>query len=319
MKNNKRSLFILKYLTEQTDEKHLATITNINEYLRQYDLDANRETISECIKELQEVGYDIFCVRSTQNQYYMRERPFSLAEVKLLVDAVQSSRFISEEQSLELVSKLADLVGSHKGEILKRQLYIESRAKTDNIGIMEYVDKIHQAITENKKIKFKYFEYNANKEKVLRYDGYTYTLSPCVLVWNNDMYYVVGIYKDKKGLAKFRIDRMCELEITDEQGADLRGDLDMSDFFEKEFSMMNGETCEVELLCENKLMSSIIDKFGNDVKTEIVDEGHFKAIVEVNLSGNFYGWVFASKGAMQIITPEMVKEEFQGIVTAYTQ
>ena len=319
MKNNKRSLFILKYLTEQTDETHLATITNINEYLRQYDLDANRETISECIKELQEVGYDIFCVRSTQNQYYMRERPFSLAEVKLLVDAVQSSRFISEEQSLELVSKLADLVGSHKGEILKRHLYIESRAKTDNVGIMEYVDKIHQAITENRKIKFKYFEYNANKEKVLRYDGYTYTLSPCVLVWNNDMYYVVGIYKDKEGFAKFRIDRMCELIVTDEQGADFRADLDMSDFFEKEFSMMNGETCEVELLCENKLMSSIIDKFGDDVKTEIVDEAHFKAIVDVDLSGNFYGWVFASKGKMQIITPERVKDEFQRIVDTYVQ
>lgn len=319
MKNNKRSLFILKFLTEQTDEKHLATITNINEYLRQYDLDANRETISDCIKELQDVGYDIFCVRSTQNQYYMRERPFSLAEVKLLVDAVQSSRFISEEQSLELVSKLADLVGSHKGEILKRHLYIESRAKTDNVGIMEYVDKIHQAITENRKIKFKYFEYNANKEKVLRYDGYTYTLSPCVLVWNNDMYYVVGIYKDKEGFAKFRIDRMCELIVTDEQGADLRADLDMSDFFEKEFSMMNGETCEVELLCENKLMSSIIDKFGDDVKTEIVDETHFKVIVDVDLSGNFFGWVFASKGKMQIITPERVKDEFQRIVDAYVQ
>lgn len=319
MKNNKRSLFILKFLTEQTDEKHLATITNINEYLRQYDLDANRETISECIKELQEVGYDIFCVRSTQNQYYMRERPFSLAEVKLLVDAVQSSRFISEAQSLELVSKLADLVGSHKGEILKRHLYIESRAKTDNVGIMEYVDKIHQAITENRKIKFKYFEYNASKEKVLRYDGYTYTLSPCVLVWNNDMYYVVGIYKDKEGFAKFRIDRMCELVVTDEQGADLRGNFDMSDFFEKEFSMMNGETCKVELLCENKLMSSIIDKFGDDVKTEIVDEEHFKAIVDVDLSGNFFGWVFASKGKMQIITPERVKDEFQAIVSAYVQ
>ena len=319
MKNNKRSLFILKYLTEQTDEKHLATITNINEYLRQYDLDANRETISDCIIELQDVGYDIFCVRSTQNQYYMRERPFSLAEVKLLVDAAQSSRFISEEQSLELVSKLADLVGSHKGEILKRHLYIESRAKTDNAGIMEYVDKIHQAITENRKIKFKYFEYNATKEKVLRYDGYTYTLSPCVLVWNNDMYYVVGIYKDKEDFAKFRIDRMCELIVTDEQGAELRADLDMSDFFEKEFSMMNGETCEVELLCENKLMSSIVDKFGDDVKTEIVDETHFKAIVDVDLSGNFYGWVFASKGKMQIITPERVKDEFQSIVDAYVQ
>jgi predicted DNA-binding transcriptional regulator YafY len=121
----------------------------------------------------------------------MRERPFSLAEVKLLVDAVQSSRFISEEQSLELVSKLADLVGSHKGKILKRHLYIESRAKTDNTGIMEYVDKIHQAITENRKIKFKYFEYNANKEKVLRYDGYAthfllaflFGITICITLW----------------------------------------------------------------------------------------------------------------------------------------
>ena len=319
MKNNKRSLFILKFLTEQTDENHLATITNINEYLRQYDLDANRETLSDCIKELQEVGYGIFCVRSTQNQYYMRERRFNLAEIKLLVDAVQSSRFISEEQSLELVSKLADLISSHKRDILKRHLYIESRAKTDHSGIIEYVDKIHQAITENRKIKFKYFEYNANKEKVLRYDGYTYSLSPCVLVWNNDMYYVVGIYKDKEGFAKFRIDRMCELEITDEQGSDLPTNLDMSDFFEKEFSMMNGETCEVELLCENKLMSSIVDKFGMDVKTEIVDNEHFKAIVDVNLSGNFYGWVFASKGKMQILAPDRARDEFQGVVDKYIQ
>ena len=318
MKNNKRSLFILRYLTEQTDEKHLATIANINEYLKRYDLDANRETISDCIKELQEVGYDIFCVRSTQNQYYMRERTFSLGEVKLLVDAVQSSRFISEEQSLSLVSKLADLVGSHKGDILKRHLYIESRAKTDNADIMAYVDKIHQAITENKKIRFQYFEYNANKEKVLRYDGYVYTLTPRVLVWNNDMYYVVGLYKDKEGVSTFRIDRMCELAVTDEQGTDLHSDLNMSDFFEKEFSMMNGESCEVELLCENKLMSSIIDKFGSDAKTEIVDEGHFKVTVDVNLSGNFYGWVFASQGAMRILTPEWAKEAFQGIINAYT-
>ena len=249
----------------------------------------------------------------------MRERRFNLAEIKLLVDAVQSSRFISEEQSLELVSKLADLISSHKRDILKRHLYIESRAKTDHSGIIEYVDKIHQAITENRKIKFKYFEYNANKEKVLRYDGYTYSLSPCVLVWNNDMYYVVGIYKDKEGFAKFRIDRMCELEITDEQGSDLPTNLDMSDFFEKEFSMMNGETCEVELLCENKLMSSIVDKFGMDVKTEIVDNEHFKAIVDVNLSGNFYGWVFASKGKMQILAPDRARDEFQGVVDKYIQ
>ena len=257
MKNNKRSLFILKYLSEQTDENHLATILQINDYLQQYELDANRETISDCIKELQEVGYDIFCVRSTQNQYYMRERPFSLAEIKLLVDAVQSSRFISKEQSMELVSKLADLVGSHKSEILKRHLYIESRAKTDNTDIMEYVDRIHRAIIEQRKVKFKYYEYTPNKEKVLRHGGQIYTVAPYVLVWNNDMYYVVGFYEEKDRVSKFRIDRMCELTLSEEQAEDIQNDLNMSDFFEKEFSMMNGKLCEVELLYENKLMNRI--------------------------------------------------------------
>ena len=317
MKNNKRSLFILKYLSEQTDENHLATILQINDYLQQYELDANRETISDCIKELQEVGYDIFCVRSTQNQYYMRERPFSLAEIKLLVDAVQSSRFISKEQSMELVSKLADLVGSHKSEILKRHLYIESRAKTDNTDIMEYVDRIHRAIIEQRKVKFKYYEYTPNKEKVLRHGGQIYTVAPYVLVWNNDMYYVVGFYEEKDRVSKFRIDRMCELTLSEEQAEDIQNDLNMSDFFEKEFSMMNGKLCEVELLCENKLMSSIIDKFGQDVHTEIVDEGHFKAIVEVSLSSNFYGWVFASGGAMKIIGPEWVKTAFGVQICAF--
>ncbi len=319
MKNNKRSLFILKFLTEQTDEKHLATIAHINDYLKQYDLDANRETISECIKELQEGGYDIFCVRSTQNQYYMRERPFSLAEVKLLVDAVQSSRFISEEQSYELVSKLADLMGSHKGDILKRHLYIESRAKTDNADIMEYVDRIHYAITEKQKLGFKYYEYTPNKEKVLRHNGQTYIVSPYVLVWNHDMYYVVGFYEEKKGIYKFRIDRMCDLVVIQGQGQEISQDLNMSDFFEKEFSMMSGKLCEVELLCENKLMSSIIDKFGSDIRTEIVDDGHFKAVVKVKLSDNFYGWVFASGGSMQITSPAWVREEFYGIVNTYAQ
>ena len=319
MKNNKRALFILKFLAQQTDEKHLATIAQINDYLQQYELDANRETISDCIKELQEAGYDIFCVRSTQNQYYMRERPFSLAEVKLLVDAVQSSRFVSKEQSIELVSKLADLVGSHKSEILKRHLYIESRAKTDSADIIDYMDRIHHAIIEQRKVKFKYYEYNPNKEKVLRYGGQIYTVAPYVLVWNNDMYYVVGFYEEKDRVSKFRIDRMCELTLSEEQAEDIQNDLNMSDFFEKEFSMMNGKLCEVELLCENKLMSSIIDKFGADVKTEIVDANHFKVIAEVNLSDNFYGWVFASGGSMQITSPAWVRDEFHGIVTTYAQ
>ena len=158
---------------------------------------------------------------------------------------------------MELMSKLAGMVGFHKSEILKRHLYIESRAKTDSTDIMEYVDRIHRAIIEQRKVKFKYYEYSPNKEKVLRHRRQIYTMAPYVLVWNNDMYYVVGFYEEKDRISKFRIDRMCELALTEEQAEDIQNDLNMSDFFEKEFSMMNGKLCEVELLYENKLMNRI--------------------------------------------------------------
>lgn len=132
MKNYNRSILVLKYLHDKTDEDHLATIKDINDNLAKQELDADRGTIADCIKELQEAGYDICCVRSTQNRYYMSSRPFTLAEVKLLVDAVQSSRFISEQKSREIVGKLSTLVGSYKADILKRHLYIGSRAKPEN-------------------------------------------------------------------------------------------------------------------------------------------------------------------------------------------
>lgn len=317
MKNYNRSLLVLKYLHDKTDEDHLATIKDINDSLSEQQLDADRGTIVDCIKELQEAGYDICCVRSTQNRYYMRSRPFTLAEVKLLVDAVQSSRFISEQQSRAIIEKLSTLVGSYKGEILKRQLYIGSRAKSDSPNLSEYIETIHTAITTNRKIIFHYFDYNAEKQKTLRRDGKWYYFSPFDLIWNNDMYYVVGCGDFKETVLKFRIDRMIDLSISEDERVSVPDGYDISDFFEKEFSMMAGNTSTVELLCENRLMGSVIDKFGEDVQTEVVDEGHFKATVDVELSGVFFGWVIASRGAMRITGPEDVVATFEDSILPY--
>ena len=184
MKNYNRLLLILNFLHDSTDEDHYASVKDINEFLIVHDLDANRKTIVECINELQEVGYDICCIRSTQNRYYMRTRPFTLAEVKLLVDAVQSSRFISDEQSREIVEKLSTIVGAYKGDILKRHLYIGSRSKSNNEHLPEYVEKIHTAITTNKEVIFQYFDYTPDKQKTLRYEGKIYHFSPYDLIWN---------------------------------------------------------------------------------------------------------------------------------------
>jgi predicted DNA-binding transcriptional regulator YafY len=316
MKNYNRSLLVLKYLHDKTDEDHLATIKDINDSLSEHQLDADRGTIVDCIKDLQECGYDICCVRSTQNRYYMRSRPFTLAEVKLLVDAVQSSRFISEEQSREIVEKLSSLVGSYKGEILKRQLYIGSRAKANNRNISEYVEKIYSAITTNKELIFQYYDYNPNKEKVIRRDGKLYYFSPYYMIWNNDMYYVVGCGRHGT-VMKYRVDRMTNLEVLDEDRLPMPDGYEVSDFFEKEFSMMAGETCTVVLLCKNALMGSIIDKFGEDVQTEVYDPEHFKVTVDVKLSDLFFGWVFASGGAMKIIGPEQARTAMEDMAKQY--
>lgn len=317
MKNYNRSILVLKYLHDKTDEDHLATIKNINDSLAEHQLDADRGTIVDCIKDLQEVGYDICCIRSTQNKYYMRSRPFTLAEVKLLVDAVQSSRFVSEEQSREIVEKLASLVGSYKGDILKRQLYIGSRVKPDNPYFSEYVEKIHTAITNKRKIVFRYYDYNSEKHKVLRREGKRYYFSPFDLIWNNDMYYVVGCGDYSSKVIRFRIDRMVDLELDENERVSMPDGYNISDFFEKEFSMMAGNISQVELLCDNKLMGSIVDKFGEDAQTEIVDDYHFKAKVEVEISGVFFGWVIASGGSMRIIGPDNVLNEFRKTIKPY--
>lgn len=319
MKNSTRLLLILKCLLEQTDESHTLTIAEINDCLAEHELFGDRKTIRECIGELQAVGYDIRCIRKTQNHYYINQRDFSLAEVKLLVDAVQSSRFIPQDKSHELVEKLAGLVGEHKGEILKRQLYIGSRTKADNDDISEMVEQIHQAITDEKKIAFQYFEYNPKKEKVLRRGGEIYVFSPYVLIWNNDQYYVVGYSDKRQTITKFRVDRMTLLSILNEDWFSRPENFDVSEYFEKEFSMLHGETCDVELLCENQLMGSIIDKFGTKVKTEVVDNNHFKVTVNVELSGTFFGWVFASMGAMLIMKPQKSVEMFQLIQAKYAK
>ena len=317
MKNYNRLLLVLNYLMNQSDEDHLVTIKDINAFLSDYKLDADRETIAECIEELQESGYDIKCVRSTQNRYYIHSRPFSVAEVKLLVDAVQSSRFISEQQSREIIEKLSSLVGSYKGEILKRHLYIGSRAKSENKQLAKFVETIHNAITNKRKIRFHYYDYNSEKQKVLRRDGRWNNISPFDLIWNNDMYYIVGRGDHTDTILKYRIDRMADLEILDEPSLDAPEGYEVSGFFEKEFSMMAGNTTSVELLCNNRLMGSIIDKFGEDVHTEVVDEEHFKTTVDVAISGVFFGWVVASGGFMRIIGPKDVVDKFEETLKPY--
>lgn len=317
MKNNDRSLFILKYLFDNTDPLHTSTIVEINNFLRTHDLDADRKTITECIRQLIGFGYDIHCIRKSQNHFYLNSRSFSLPEIKLLVDAVQSSRFISESNSFALIEKLSKLVSGHHGELMKRNLYIDSRTKSENTEVTNMIQIINDAINLRQKIAFQYYEYNQHKEKVLKHDGKEYTVSPHTMVWNIDQYYVVGYSDDRHKECRYRLDRMCSVMIRDEASVPKSENFQISSLFNQEFSMMNGEHCEVHLFCKNDLMDSIIDKFGINVQTRVVDDNHFEVVTPVKLSGTFFGWVFASQGKMKITSPTAAVNQFNDIIKGY--
>ena len=310
MKNPNRLLLILQYLWTTTDFEHPATIKEIISFLEENGITATRKTIAGDIEDLRAIGIEIDCIRSTQNRYYIDTRIFELPEVKLLVDAVQSARFITTKKSKALIKKLSSFVSRYQSDVLKRQLYVDSRTKAKNESVFYVVDNIHTAIRTKKKVSFQYLEYNQNKEKVLKYNGYVYIVSPYALLWNDDCYYLVGFSEKHQKTITFRVDRMVKLEITAEKARPKPRDLKISSYFSQIFSMFEGTECEIELLCENDTMKYIIERFGEGVSTERVDDDHFSATATVALSRMFYGWVFQFGGKIKLLSPDNVVDEY---------
>lgn len=214
-------------------------------------------------------------------------------------------------KSKELVKRLTTFVAPGDAALLERHLYIDSRVKAVNESVYISVDRIQTAIAERRKIAFRYFDYSPAKERVHRNGGKAYSVSPYALLWNNDSYYLVGFHEHRQQIAKFRVDRIDGLQVTQEAALQKPEDFDVSAYFTQEFSMLTGKTRHVTLLCENALMNSIIDRFGEDAPTQIVDKSHFTVEATVDLSSNFYGWVFASGGKMKITAPQEAVDGFQ--------
>lgn len=314
-----RLLLVLDYLWKYTDETHVVTIKELEAYLAARGVHANRKTLAQDLKTLEEAGLDVVCNRSVQNRYFLATRVFDYTEVRLLIDAVQSSRFITPRKSKSLMKKLSAFVSEAQSRDVADHLYVDGAVKSANEAIYRCVDTIQTAIAEKKKIRFQYVGYDENKTQQLRYGGEAYILSPYLLVWNSDRYYVLGYYERRGIVARFRLDRMQNAQLLDE--AQIRRDnaYEPTEFFTREFSMVNGEPCTVELLCANELMDSIIDRFGRDVPTRIADDRHFIATAEVEPSRMFYAWVFASGGNMQILSPLTVKDEMLSLCRSFIE
>ena len=303
-------LLLRQYLYRQTDEQHPVSVTDILAFWQQHGIQAGRKSVYTDIELLQNAGMDIVCVKSSQNKYFVGQRLFELPELKLLVDAVESSRFITEKKSTALIKKLGHLTSTAQAEQLNRHIYMGGTPKPENESIYYNVDTIHNAVQKKQQITFQYFEYTPKKEKILKHDGYKYRFSPYAMIWNRDCYYAVG-WSEKHGkIAQFRVDRMTAVEPL-EQTAVQTLDFDPAEYVRKVFGMYPDDLCTVKLLCDNEVMRSVIDRFGENVWTETVDEQHFRATVEVAPSPPFFSWIFTFGGKIRIISPLTVLEEMR--------
>ena len=307
-----RILRILELLRTETDQDYPITIVEIVKLLNErWNLDAHRITVQKDIASLMDAGYPIEAVRSTQNRYYMTEQLFELPELKLLIDAVESGKFITEKKSRELTEKLTSLAVRSDRESLKRNISISDRVKTGNEQLYYIMDVLNEAINRKRKVGFLYFEYHAGKRKKLRNGGEPYILSPYTLTWNGDFYYVVGWSDKHEKIATFRVDRIDGVpEILEEKAVRKPKQYSIGDFAEKAFQMFDREHATVELLCVNEAMNTVIDHFGTKIRTEQTDEDHFRFKAEVSLSPVFFAWVFQFGGMIEIVGPENVKSAY---------
>lgn len=310
MVNKNRPLHIFKYLWEHTDESHPATTADIMEHLASLGITTTRKTVAEDVAELQESGFDIVCNRSRQNEYFIGSRYMEVAELKMLVDAVQAAKFISPKKSAELIGKVSALASPHQSIDLKRNLFVDGKVKTSNEAVYYSVDALHNAIQNSLTVTFQYIEYTADKKKVLKHNGQKYVLSPYDLVWCNDGYYVVGWSESHDKVVKFRVDRMVRMNVSEKTFRVKPKEYDIAVFCRQVFSMYDGELCKVELKCKNALMKTVIDRFGEDVETMSLENGYFKAVVEVSVSPTFYSWVFTFDGGIKILSPKKLRQAY---------
>lgn len=310
-----RPLYLAKILYERTDEDHYLTTAQLMKILKEeYGINSHRQTIKSDIDILTKFGMEIEEVKSTQNRYNAFGRKFDQAELKLLIDAVESSKFITQSKSDELVKKLETLTSQYRAQELNRNISVEGRIKPGNEKIYHIVETINEAINQGKKISFECFKYNVKKEKKIKRDE-PYVITPLHLVWNGDYYYMIGVYDYQNRLGTFRVDRIKKIPIIlKENGIAAPDGFDLNKYLNTTFRMFDSEHEEVELICSNDLMDAIIDRFGEDVITYANDMESFRAIANVAVSHVFFSWVFGFCGRVKIKGPELVKQQYKEMV-----
>ena len=309
-----RTLYLMEILLERTNDEHMLNATELCTILDQeYGISTDRRTIYTEMEILEKFGLDIQQKKGKNSGYYIGARDFELPELKLLVDAVQSSKFITEKKSKELIQKLEKLCCKTDAAILSKYVFIVNRPKTENETVYYNVDYIHNAIYENKEISFQYAEWTTKKEFKLKKEGAFYVVSPWALTWDDEKYYLVA-YDEVAGIIKhYRVDKMQRTKIlkTDRKGEESFKNFDLASYAKKTFGMYGGIDAEVTLECKNELAGVVIDRFGHDVWLIPQGEDYFKIKVLVSVSPQFFGWITGIGPGMKIIGPKDVKNQYK--------
>ena len=313
--NQKFKLYRLaQIMLEKTDDEHYIMMPEILSALEAYGVTADRKSIYNDLRDLEVLGIEVEGEPvGGRYHYHVLNRPFELPELKLLVDAIQSSKFITERKTNALIKKLERLVSQYDAVKLQRQVYVSGRIKTMNESIYYTVDAIHNAISENRKIRFQYYQWNVKKEMELRHGGAFYHISPWGLSWDDENYYLVGYDSEADTLKHYRVDKMLHIQMSDEkrEGQEHFERLNMADYAKKSFGMFGGKEQKVKLLVKNELAGVMIDRFGKDIMMIPKEEKYFTVNVDVHISNQFLGWVFSLGDGVKIISPDEVVEQMK--------
>ena len=309
----KKMLCLMRILLEQTDEQHSLTAKELCTELEKYGISAERKSIYSDIDTLRDVGMDILQSKGTSAGYYVGARMFSMPELKLLVDAVQSSKFITRKKSDELIRKLEQLASRSEARELQRQVFIHNRVKTENETIYYNVDRIHSAINANVQIQFQYAEWTAEKKLKLKKNGAFYIVSPWALTWDDENYYLIAYDETADLIKHYRVDKMKSMDLLTERrlGRERFEDFDLAAFAKKTFGMYGGEDCDVTLRCHNSLAGVVLDRFGHDVMMIPDGAEYFRVTVRVSVSRQFFGWLTGIGENMQLVQPAETREEYR--------
>lgn len=308
-------MYIRQYLLENTDENHAVTVKDIIAYLESCGISAERKSVYDDIELLRLYGLDVCTEKRDRSVWYnVVSRNFEIYELKLLVDAVQGSKFITEKKSASLIKKLENECSRFQAYELDRQLTVVNRIKSMNESIYFNIDKIHSAIRDNSKIKFRYYDYNAKKEKIYRHDGRIYEVSPFALTWDDENYYLVAFDSLNRQIRHYRVDKMdnlAEIDGSCREGADTFDKAEFEKYSHSVFSMFGGSSQKVRMEFSDSLAGVVFDRFGKDIfLSQSKKDGFFTFEAEIVVSPQFFGWIFSFGNQAKILGPQAVLDDF---------